>query len=196
MIVKGIVENSSLQNREILTQAIEQAAKDAQENAQQQAQNIPQMAQIKVQSDQNDISREKMEMDNQKSEIEFQFRGEELKLAMRKLDNDEENTQIEAGKLALNEMKIHLNHEAAMTDVNIKAANNMQDNATNAQNVSLQAMKTSHDELSKKVSLISPAKQELPVINVHLGGKKKINVLRDKSGSIMGAEVDEAWSPT
>ena len=53
-------------------------------------------------------------------------------------------------------------------------------------------MKSSHDELTKKVALIAPAKQDLPIINVHVGGKKKINVLRDKSGSIMGAEVDEA----
>ena len=189
LIVKGIVENSSLQNREVLTQAIEQAAQEAQQNAQEQAQNIPQMAQIKVQSDQNDIAREKMAMDNQKNKVEMQFRAEELKLAMRKQDNDEEVTQIEAGKLALNEMKIHFNHEATMTDVNIKAANNMQDNATNAQNVVLQAMKTSHDELTKKVSLISSKPIDLAQDVQKTSTKKKINLLRDKNGTLIGAEV-------
>lgn len=152
LVVKGIIGNSSLPNREDMLAALDQSIQQMQQNAQEDAGKQVQQAQLQVQADQNNIAREKMQFENQKFGAEFSLKERELMLDERKVAILEQAQEIEAAKLALQEMDIRNKHQADMANVAVKAQNNAQDNETNAENAFLQEMKQKSASHNKAIN--------------------------------------------
>lgn len=190
LVVKGIIENSSMRNREELTQALDNTYKEMQAKAQDNSGNQAQMAQIQVQADQNNIAREKMQQDGQKFMADMQIRQAELQLDARKVAVLEQGVEVQTAKLSLDEMQIHLTHDVQVTAQQIKAQNDVQDNQVNAENAVLASMKMAHQDLSGKVNEISKSIGSTEVKPL-TASKRKITVIRDKAGNISGAHIEE-----
>lgn len=193
LIVKGIVTNSSMQNREDLLQALDEATKQMAAKAQDDSANKAQMGQLQIQADQNQIQRERMQFEAQKFQAEYQIKQGELSLDERKVAILEQAEEVNAAKLALQEASMHLSHDEAMANVAVKQQNNAQDNQTNAQNAYIEAMKQSHDEMSSTLKEIQSARStgSAPEITASKPVKKHITVIRDKEGNLTGATVEE-----
>ena len=162
MVVKSIISNSSAPNRDELLAALDDAMKQMQQKSQNDPAQQAQMAQIQVQQDQNAIAREKMQQAAQEYQYDYALKEKELMLDERKVAILEQAQEVEAAKLSLQEMDIHLQHEAAMSNVAVKSENNQMDYQTNALNadehkksIVLDEIKVFHGDLNNKVDEIA-----------------------------------------
>lgn len=133
VILQSIYENSAMENRGKMIEALDQMKQKMQEP---QQPDPAAMGQVQVQAKQVEVQAKKNEQDHSNKQVELQIKIKELalkeaELALKSKEIDLSNLKAQADA-ALKEMGQHSATALQVRQQNIDAQNNAQDNATNA----------------------------------------------------------------